>query len=83
MKQGLYSNEWISAEIQPAETNPKAYTEEVFLIVSLKTLFEKLNLVKSYDKTNQTVFVLSLWKKHAGLNFFCSVYLLNINYPMI
>ena len=31
MKQDLYSNEWISAEYQLAEINPKAYREEVFL----------------------------------------------------
>ena len=46
MKQGLYSNEWISTEIQSAEINPQAYREEVCLIVSLKTLFENLHLVK-------------------------------------
>ena len=60
MKQGLYSNEWISTEIQAAEIKPKAYREQVFLIVSLKTLIKKLNQVKSYDKTNLTVFVFSL-----------------------
>ena len=54
MKQGLYANEWISAEIQSAEINPKTYREEIFFIVSLKTLFENLNLVKSHDKTNPT-----------------------------
>ena len=47
MKQDLYSNEWISAENQSAEINPKAYREEVFLVILLKTLFENLNLVKS------------------------------------
>ena len=46
MKQGLYSNEWISAEIQSAESNPKAYREEVVFIVSLKTLFGNLNVVQ-------------------------------------
>ena len=54
MNQGLYANEWISADIQSAEINPKAYREEIFFIVSLKTLFENLNLVKSHDKTNPT-----------------------------
>ena len=48
MKQGLFSNEWISAEIQSAEISPKAYREEVFLIVLLKILFENLNLETRY-----------------------------------
>ena len=65
MKQGPYSDEWISTEIQSAEIDPHAYREEVFFIVSLKTLFENLHLVKSYDKTNPTNFVLSLWKNVA------------------
>ena len=60
MKQDLYSNEWISAAIQSAEMNPKANREEEFFIVSLKTLIENLNLVKSYDRTNLAVFVFSL-----------------------
>ena len=64
MKQDLYSYEWISAEIQSAEMNPKAKREEEFFIVSLKTMFENLNLVKSYDKTNPTVFVFSLSDKY-------------------
>ena len=55
MKQDLYSYEWISAEIQSADMNPKANREEEFFIVSLKTMFENLNLVKSYDRTNPTV----------------------------
>ena len=71
MKQGLYKNEWISAEIQSAEINPKAYREEVILIVSLKTLFENLNLVKGYDKTNPIAFVFSVWEKYRwGLTSF-------------
>ena len=57
---------WISVEIQSAEIDPKAYREEVFFIVSLKTLFENLNLVIRYDKTNPTVFVLSLWESTSG-----------------
>ena len=64
MKQGLYSYEWISAEIQSAEMNPKANREEEFFFVSLKTMFENLNLVISYDKTNPTVFVFSLSDKY-------------------
>ena len=66
MKQDLYSNEWISTEIQSAEINPQAYREEVFLIVSLKTLFENLHLVKSYDrpKTSLTDSIFSLWEKY-------------------
>ena len=47
MKQDLYSYEWISAEIQSAEMNPKANREEEFFIVALKTMFENLNLVKN------------------------------------
>ena len=67
MKQGLYSNEWISTEIQSAEINPQAYREKVFLIVSLKTWFENLHLVKSYDQTNPTGWFCiygSLWEKY-------------------
>ena len=30
------------------------------MIISLKTVFENLNLVKCYDKTNPNVFVFSL-----------------------
>ena len=67
MKQGLYSDQWISAEIQSAEINPEAYREGVFLVVSLKTFFENLNLVKCYDKTNPTVFVFSMFYKRAIL----------------
>ena len=40
------------------------HTEEVSLVLSPKTLFESLNLVKSYEKTNLTVFT------QVGLNFF-------------
>ena len=64
MKHDLYSYEWISAEIQSAEMNPKANREEEFFIVSLETMFENLNLVKSYDKTNPTVFVFNLSDKY-------------------
>ena len=60
MKKDMYSNEWISAEIESAEIDPKAHREKVFMIVLLKTLFENFNVVKSHDKTNQTVFVFSL-----------------------
>ena len=43
----------------------------MFLIVSLKTVFENLNLVKSYDKTNPDIFVFILWKEYRrGLTFF-------------
>ena len=66
MQQGLYSNEWISAENQSTEISLKVYREEVFLVVSLKTEFENLNLVKSYDKTNPSVFVFSLWENTGG-----------------
>ena len=39
--------------------------------LSLKIIFEILNPVRSYDKTNLTVFVLSIWKKDRwGLNSF-------------
>ena len=59
MEEDLYSKKWISTEIQSSEMNPKGYRDEVFLIVSLKPLFENLNLVKRYDKTNPTVFLFS------------------------
>ena len=71
MKQGLCLNEWISVESQSTEISLKLDREEVFLIVSLKTVVENLNQLKSYNKTNPTVFILSLWEKiQAGLNFF-------------
>ena len=54
MKQDIYSNEWISAENQSAEIIPKAFREEISLILSPKILFESLYLVKSYAKTNLT-----------------------------
>ena len=38
-------------------------------MLSPKTLFKSLNLVKSYDKTSLTVFVLSMAKIQVGLNF--------------
>ena len=63
MKREIYSNEWISAEIQSTEINLQVY-KEVFFIVLPKTVFENLNLVKSYDKTNPDVFVFSLWKEY-------------------
>ena len=64
MKLDLYSYEWISVEIQSAEMNPRANRVEEFFIVSLKTLFENLNLVKCCDKTNPTGFVFSLSDKY-------------------
>ena len=71
MKQHLYANEWLSAETQSTETNLKPYREEVFVVVSPKTVFENLNLVKSYDKTNPIVFVFSLSEKYRwGLTSF-------------
>ena len=54
MKQGLFSNEWLSAEVQSAEINPKAYREETFLIVSLKILFKKLNNLFSIFISNKS-----------------------------
>ena len=67
----MYSDKWISAENQSTEINLKAYREEVYLSVSLKTGFENLNLVKSYYKTNPNDFVFSLWgKKQVGLTSF-------------
>ena len=74
MKQDLSSNVWISAENHSAEINPKAYREEVSLIHSPKTLFESINLIKSYDKTNLTFFSKSMGKIQVGLNFFWAVY---------
>ena len=71
MKQTLYSNECISAEKQSTEFNLKSYREEVIFIILLKTVFEKLNLVKSYDKTNPNIFVLNLQDKYRrGLTSF-------------
>ena len=66
MKQGLCLNEWISVESQSTEISLKSDREEVFLMVSLKTVVENLNPVKSYDKTNPTAFVYSLWEKNTG-----------------
>ena len=40
------------------------HREEVTLIVLLKTLFENLNLVESYDETHPIAFVFSLWEKY-------------------
>ena len=72
MKQDLYSNEWISAENQSTEINLKTHREEEVLIVSLKIVFEYLDLVKSNDKTNPNVFVYSLWEKYRwALTSFC------------
>ena len=71
MKEDLYSNEWISAENQSTEIILQTHREEVFLIVSLKSVFENLNHVKSYDHTNPNVLVLSLWEKYRrGLTSF-------------
>ena len=75
MKQGLYANECFLAENQSTEINLKAYREELFLIVSLKTVFEILNLVKSYDKTKPNAFPIWFMRKiRMGLNFFWPVY---------
>ena len=60
MKQYLYSNEWTSAKNQSSEINHKAQKEVVFLIISLKTVFKNVNLVKSYNKPNPHCFVFSL-----------------------
>ena len=73
MRQDLYSNECISAENQSTEINLKSYRGEVFLIVLLKTVFENLDQLKSYDQTNPNVFVFGLW----GLHFFWSVYMVS------
>ena len=48
------------------KNNLKAYREEVFLIVSLKIVFENLNLVKRYDITKPNVLVFSLWENIGG-----------------
>ena len=64
MKQTLHTNECISAEKQSTAINRRSHSEEVFLIISLKTVFENLNLVISYDKTNPNVFVFTLWDKY-------------------
>ena len=72
----------MSAENQSTEIGLKTYREEVFLIVSLKTVFENLNLVKSYNKTNPNVFIPSLWEKYRwGLTSFGQyiLYLYNVS----
>ena len=47
-----------------------------FAASSLKILCENFNPIKSYGKTNMSVFVLSLWEKtQVGLNFFWPVYI--------
>ena len=56
MKQDVYTKKWISAVNHLTEFNRKTHKEKVFFIVSLKTVFENLNLVKSYNKTNPNVF---------------------------
>ena len=67
MKQDLYLNKLMSAENKLATLNPKAYRKEVCLFISLKTLSEKFNLVKCYDKN----IVFSLWEKYRwGLSSF-------------
>ena len=61
----------MSAENQSTEIGLKTYREDVFLIISLKTVFENLHLVKSYNKTNLNVFVPCLWEKYRwGLTSF-------------
>ena len=61
----------MSAEKQSTEIGLKTYREDVFLIISLKTVFENLHLVKSYNKTNRNVFVPCLWEKYRwGLTSF-------------
>ena len=42
----LVLNEWMSVENQSTEIGLKTYREEVFLIVSLKTVSENLNQQK-------------------------------------
>ena len=61
----------MSAEKQSTEIGLKTYREDVFLIISLKTVFENLHLVKSYNKTNLNIFVPCLWEKYRwGLTSF-------------
>ena len=38
--------------------------------MSLKTAFEKLNLVESYDTTSPNVFIFSILENAGGPNFF-------------
>ena len=66
MKQGLYSKKWISAEIKSAEINSNAHKEEVFLIVSLKTLFENLNRVKTITIRQIQLFVYLIYGKNTS-----------------
>ena len=51
-----YLNECISVEKQSTEFNLKSYREEIFFIISKKTVLENINLVKIYDKTNPIFF---------------------------
>ena len=61
----------MSAEKQSTEIGLMTYREDVFLIISLKTVFENLRLVKSYNKTNLNVFVPCLREKYRwGLTSF-------------
>ena len=56
----------MSAEKQSTEIGLKTYREDVFLIISLKTVFENLHLVKSYNKTNLNVLYLVYGKNTGG-----------------
>ena len=50
--------------------------------IGFKTVFENLNLVKSYNKTNPNVFIPSLWEKYRwGLTSFGQyiLYLYNVS----
>ena len=66
---GPYSYEWISAENLSTEINLQAYSEEVFLIMLLKTVFENFNLVKSNNKTNPNDLYLVYGKNTGGVKF--------------
>ena len=52
---------------------------------SLKILYENFNPLKSYGKTNMTVFVLSLWEKYRwGITSFNQfTYAINLQLPFL
>ena len=48
------------------QKNTKSYREELFFIISLKTVFENLNLVKRDNKTNLNILYLVYWTNIGG-----------------
>ena len=48
------------------------------MVLSWKSFFKNFKPVESYDEINRTIFVVSLWKILAGLNFFWPVYIVGV-----